>query len=149
MTRLEDRQILERDIRQACSDGARLAPACAVSGIDARTLQRWKAGDGLSHGDHRVDAVQLIEGARESDKRQIRRVQHQFDRHEDDDRVAACQHADDAQHKQHAAQADEDWKECDKAFVAHDDLFFSARTSTTAPIIATSNRIDVASKGNR
>src|SRR5690349_16483451 len=57
MTRLEDRQILERDIRQACSDGARLAPACAVSGIDARTLQRWKAGDGLSHGDHRVDAV--------------------------------------------------------------------------------------------
>jgi putative transposase len=57
MTRLEDRQILERDIGQACSDGARLAPACAVSGIDARTLQRWKAGDGLSHGDHRVDAV--------------------------------------------------------------------------------------------
>jgi hypothetical protein len=60
MTRLEDRQILERDIGQACSDGARLAPACAVSGIDARTLQRWKAGDGLSHGDHRVDAVRPV-----------------------------------------------------------------------------------------
>ena len=29
MTRLEDRQILVRDIEQACADGARLAPACA------------------------------------------------------------------------------------------------------------------------
>jgi putative transposase len=57
MTRLEDRQILVCDIEQACGAGARLAPACAVAGIDARTLQRWKAGDGLSHGDHRVDAV--------------------------------------------------------------------------------------------
>jgi putative transposase len=57
MTRLEDRQILVRDIDQACGEGARLGPACAVAGIDARTLQRWKAGDGLSHGDHRMDAV--------------------------------------------------------------------------------------------
>ena len=55
MTRLEDRQILVRDIEQACGAGARLAPAWAVAGIDARTLQRWKAGDGLSHGDHRVE----------------------------------------------------------------------------------------------
>ena len=46
MTRLEDRQILARDIEQACADGARLArivlwpastPACCS----------WKAGDGL------------------------------------------------------------------------------------------------------
>ena len=57
MTRLEDRQSLVRDIEQACGAGARLAPACAVVGIDARTAQRWKTGDGLSHGDHRVDAV--------------------------------------------------------------------------------------------
>ena len=47
MTRLEDRQILERDIEQACADGARLATDCALAGIDARMLQRWKAGDGL------------------------------------------------------------------------------------------------------
>ena len=50
MTRLEDRQILVRDIEQACADGARLAPACALAGIDARTLRRWKAGDGLHRG---------------------------------------------------------------------------------------------------
>jgi hypothetical protein len=31
MTRLEDRQILVRDIEQACADGARLAPACALA----------------------------------------------------------------------------------------------------------------------
>ena len=51
MTRLEDRQNLVRDIEQACGAGARMAPACAVAGIDARTAQRWKTGDGLSHGD--------------------------------------------------------------------------------------------------
>ena len=57
MTRLEDRQILAHDITQARADGARLAPACAVAGIDARTLQRWRAGAGVAHGDRRVDAA--------------------------------------------------------------------------------------------
>jgi len=56
MTRLEDRQTLVRDIEQACADGARLAPACALAGIDTRTLQRWKAGEGLTRGDRRPDA---------------------------------------------------------------------------------------------
>jgi transposase InsO family protein len=60
MTRLEDRQILVRDIEQACADGARLAPACALAGIDARTLRRWKAGDGLMQGDRRPDADRPI-----------------------------------------------------------------------------------------
>ena len=56
MTRLEDRQILMRDIAQARIDGSRLAPACALAGLDARTLLRWKAGEGLSHGDRRPEA---------------------------------------------------------------------------------------------
>jgi transposase InsO family protein len=56
MTRLEDRQILMRDIAQARADGSRLAPACALAGLDPRTLQRWKTGDGLSNGDRRPDA---------------------------------------------------------------------------------------------
>ena len=60
MTRLEDRQILVRDIEQACADGARLAPTCALAGIDARTLRRWKAGDGLLRGDRRPDADRPI-----------------------------------------------------------------------------------------
>jgi transposase InsO family protein len=60
MTRLEDRQILVRDIEQACADGARLAPACALAGIDARTLRRWKAGDGLKQGDRRPDAERPV-----------------------------------------------------------------------------------------
>ena len=56
MTRLEDRQILVHDIEQACVEGARLAPACTLAGIDARTLRRCKAGDGLQQGDRRPDA---------------------------------------------------------------------------------------------
>jgi putative transposase len=50
MTRLEDRQILMRDIAQARTDGSRLAPACALAGLDP---QRWQTGDG---GDRRPDA---------------------------------------------------------------------------------------------
>jgi putative transposase len=53
MTRLEDRQILMRHIAQARAEGSRLAPACALAGLDPRTLQRWKTGDG---GDRRPDA---------------------------------------------------------------------------------------------
>jgi transposase InsO family protein len=60
MTRLEDRQILVRDIEQACADGARLAPACALAGIDAGTLRRWKTGDRLRQGDRRPDAARPV-----------------------------------------------------------------------------------------
>jgi putative transposase len=60
MTRLEDRRILVREIEQACAAGARLAPACALAGIDVRTLRRWQAGDGLAQGDRRPDAGRPI-----------------------------------------------------------------------------------------
>ena len=53
MTRLEDRQILMCDIAQARAEGSRLAPACALAGLDPRTLQRWKTSD---DGDRRPDA---------------------------------------------------------------------------------------------
>ena len=49
MTRLEDRQILLRDIAQARVLGARLAPACALAGIDiarcnaGRAMTAWRA----------------------------------------------------------------------------------------------------------
>jgi putative transposase len=56
MTRLEDRQILLHAIEAARAGGARLASACALAGIDPRTVQRWQAGDGLSRGDRRPDA---------------------------------------------------------------------------------------------
>ena len=56
MTRLEDRQTLVRDIAQAGAAGARLAPACALAGIHARTLQRWKIGNGAVCADRRPDA---------------------------------------------------------------------------------------------
>ena len=72
MTRLEDRQILVRDIEQACADGARLAPACALAGVDARTLRRWKAGDGLLRGDRRPDADRPIPSHALSEAEQAR-----------------------------------------------------------------------------
>jgi transposase InsO family protein len=60
MTRLEDRQILLRDIAQARSEGARLAPACTVVGLDPRTLQRWTMGEGIPRGDRRIEAARPV-----------------------------------------------------------------------------------------
>jgi len=44
------RQQIAVAIEQARSEGARLEATCEVVGIDARTLQRWKVGDGLQSG---------------------------------------------------------------------------------------------------
>jgi transposase InsO family protein len=60
MTRLEDRQTLAGEVAQACAEGARLRPACALAGIDVRTFQRWQAGEGLTRGDRRPDAVRPV-----------------------------------------------------------------------------------------
>jgi transposase InsO family protein len=57
MIDLEDRRLLAGDIEQACQAGARLAPACAILGLSARTLQRWQAGDGLNTPDRRPAAA--------------------------------------------------------------------------------------------
>ena len=57
MIGLEDRQSLSQDIDVAHAAGARLHLACEIAGIDRRTLQRWKAQEGLSAGDGRPQAV--------------------------------------------------------------------------------------------
>lgn len=57
MTRLEDRQTLIDQIAEARGNGSRQAPACALAGIDPRTLQRWRKGGGPTRGDRRPDAI--------------------------------------------------------------------------------------------
>ncbi len=57
MIGLEDRQALAKDIRIAHVAGARLMVACETAGIELRTLQRWKALDGVIRGDGRPLAV--------------------------------------------------------------------------------------------
>lgn len=57
MIGLEDRCNMARDIEQAHKDGARLAAACELAGISVRTLQRWKAQEGLETGDGRPQAL--------------------------------------------------------------------------------------------
>jgi len=54
---LEDRQALARNIHCAHTAGARLKLACETAGIELRTLQRWKADEGLIEGDGRPLAV--------------------------------------------------------------------------------------------
>ena len=62
MIGLEDRQALARDIEVAHAGGARLRLACETAGIELRTLQRWKAQEGLSAGDGRPQAVRPMPG---------------------------------------------------------------------------------------
>lgn len=62
MIGLGDRQALARDIHCAHTAGARLKLACETAGIDVRTLQRWKAAEGLVGGDGRPKAVRPIPG---------------------------------------------------------------------------------------
>jgi transposase InsO family protein len=57
MIGLEDRRQLAREIEHAHGSGARLAAACEVAGISLRTLQRWKAQQGLVCGDRRPSAM--------------------------------------------------------------------------------------------
>jgi putative transposase len=57
MTRPEDRQILVHLVAEARAGGLRQAQACALAGIDPRTIQRWRKNHGLSRGDQRPDAI--------------------------------------------------------------------------------------------
>jgi putative transposase len=57
MIALEDRQRTAQWVEEARREGARLSSACEVSGIDARTLQRWQASAGLDRGDRRPHAI--------------------------------------------------------------------------------------------
>ena len=56
---VEDRRTIACDIEQAHHDGANYEPACQLSGISLRTLQRWNADaeDGLICSDGRPDAT--------------------------------------------------------------------------------------------
>jgi transposase InsO family protein len=56
MIALEDRCSLAEDIELARDAGARLVQVCEIAGIDARTLQRWNAQEGLTNGDGRPAA---------------------------------------------------------------------------------------------
>jgi putative transposase len=56
----EERQKIAAMIEQARCEGARLKAACAVGGIDARTLQRWETKAGLRDGDARPRAVRPV-----------------------------------------------------------------------------------------
>ena len=57
MILIADRRSLAQDIEIARDAGARLEQVCEIAGINARTLQRWHAHEGLTKGDGRPSAV--------------------------------------------------------------------------------------------
>ena len=54
---VEDRRKMVAEVEAAHRAGARLAPACELVGIRARTIQRWKADSGLERGDGRFGEI--------------------------------------------------------------------------------------------
>ena len=57
---VEDRRKMAAEVEAAHRAGARLAPACELVGIRARTIQRWKADSGLERGDGRAHAMRPL-----------------------------------------------------------------------------------------
>ena len=76
MIGLDDRLSLSQDIDVAHAAGARLHLACEIAGIDVRTLQRWKAHEGLVSGDGRPQAVRPASShaLSEAERAELRRV---------------------------------------------------------------------------
>ena len=72
MIGLEDRQAVARNIGVAHSAGARLRLACETAGIDLRTLQRWKAHQGLVEGDGRPQAARPLPSHALSEAERVR-----------------------------------------------------------------------------
>ena len=68
MIPLEDRQTLLALIDEAAAAGARLCAACELAGIHPRTVQRWRATEGLKVGDRRQMATRPTPRNKLSDK---------------------------------------------------------------------------------
>jgi putative transposase len=73
---VEDRRKMMAEVEAAHRAGARLAPACELVGIRARTIQRWKADSGLERGDGRAHVMRPLPGhaLRQAEREQIVRV---------------------------------------------------------------------------
>jgi transposase InsO family protein len=73
---VEDRRKMVAEVEAAHRAGARLAPACELVGIRARTIQRWKAHSSLERGDGRAHAMRPLPGhaLTQAEREQIVRV---------------------------------------------------------------------------
>src|SRR5262249_60219593 len=86
-------------------------------------------------------AGQIGQKAREGDEIEVRGVEHQLDRHQQDDAVAAGENTDDADEEESEAEVEH--------VLDRDDDHSCFLASTTAPIIAISRRTEATSKGRR
>src|SRR5215471_938812 len=93
--------------------------------------------------------AQLVPLGREGDKRQVHAIEHELNRHEDGDDVALNQKPGDAARKQNAAQHQIVGKRDHQPSLRESSTDSGRAAKTTAPMIAISTRIDVASKGSR
>src|SRR3984957_13119115 len=84
-------------------------------------------------------AVDVAEHVRESDQVNVHCVQNQFDGHQNDDDIAAREHADHADGKQ---------RETEPKIMIYRNHYTLRFAITTAPIMATRSKIDAISKGN-
>ena len=73
---VEDRRKMMAEVEAAHRAGARLAPACKLVGIRARTIQRWRTDSGLERGDGRAHAVRRLpdHALTQAEREQIVRV---------------------------------------------------------------------------
>src|SRR5262245_23185121 len=113
---------------------------------DDREPDRHLGGGDGHHEEHEDLAIERLHVARERDEREVRGVQHELDRHEDDERVAAYEHADHADREHDRRQRDQPGERDHAPSVA---ARARPRAMTITPIMATSSTIEVTSNGNR
>src|SRR5262249_53775169 len=102
---------------------------------------------GRRHRHHKEDedlARAVAEERREGDQREVDRIQHQLDTHEDDDRVPPCEHADDPDREENGA----DREVVIQRDEGHGEVPFRF-ASTITPTIAATRRSETTSKGKR
>src|SRR5918999_1381166 len=152
----------------ACARITRLPPQQAHA-VDVRrpSVASDQKDDGKAHDDlcrrnheHEEDedlAVDIAVNARKGDEHEVDRVQHQLDKHEDHDRVAAQESADrsDGEHqsregeieaRRDAHAASSSMRSVDVSTALIEPI---RRARTMTPTIATTRRTEVSSKGNR
>src|ERR1051325_45977 len=125
-------------------------------------------GLGCGHGDHdQREGVgrQIAPHAGERQQRDVGGVEHELDAHQDDQRVAAQQHADHADQEQHGGEHQEvrvadvdehsahptlpsEWPASASVSASASPSGRSGRAIAIAPTTATSSRIEIASNGN-
>src|SRR5262245_9031844 len=114
------------------------AAPLAVEGDDQGQANGYLGGGDGNNEEHEDLAIEVVGEPRKGHERQVGGVEHQFERHVDDEQVAPHQHAQQAEREEQPA-------DDQVMFETNRSHFRSFLVSSTTPIIATSSSTETIS----